>query len=121
MLYGWTILIDISVLVVHYKQNKWTSIIHGFLAFALIVTTFATSLPSLLKNGFNTKHLTHYVIGVVIWGIMFFEVILGVISLTMQWLNKGKSFSIYLMKKIHSYLGFALIILSKVQIFLMLK
>jgi len=114
MLYGWTILADIAVLLVFYKNYKWTPYLHGFLCLTLVVTSFVTSLPSLIKKGFNTKHFAHYVIGVVIWGIMFLEIIVGSVPLILQLMNKGKSFPIYLLKKIHQYLGFALLILGKV-------
>lgn len=56
----------------HYKHKRFMPILHGILGLGLVATTFVTALPSLLKNGFNTKHLTHYIIGVVVWGIMFF-------------------------------------------------
>jgi hypothetical protein len=121
MLYGWTVFVDIAVLLIYYKNKKWTPYLHGFLCLALVVTTFATSLNFLLKNGFNTKHLAHYVIGVVIWGVMFFQVIIGAISLILQRINKTRSMPIYAIKKVHTYLGFALIILAKVQIFIFIK
>jgi len=120
MLYGWTVFVDIAVLLIYYKHKRWTPYLHGFLCLALVVTAFVTSLPTLLKNGFKSKHLAHYIIGVVIWGIMFFEVIIGIVSLILQFFNKTKSMPIYAIKKVHTYLGFALIVLAKVQVFLMI-
>lgn len=118
MLYGWTVFIDIAVLLMSFKHKKWTPYLHGFLTLTLVVTTFVTSLPTLLTNRFNTKILRHYVIGVVIWGVMFSQLALGITSLVLQWLNKTKSLPVYAIKKAHNVLGLGLLILAKVQVYM---
>jgi heme A synthase len=83
MLYGWTILADLIVILAYYEYRKYTKIIHALIGTAILVTTLVTSLPSLLKNGFKTKHLTHYIIGVVIFGMMGLQLLLGVFKFMM--------------------------------------
>lgn len=42
------------------------------------------------------------------------------VSMVLQWTNKTRAMPIYVLKKVHTYLGFALVALGKVQIFLVL-
>ncbi len=120
MLYGWTILADLIVILAYYEYRKYTKIIHALIGTAILVTTLVTSLPSLLKNGFKTKHLTHYIIGVVIYGMMGLQLLLGVFKFMMVFFHKGNPYLIYLMKKVHKWLGYILLILCKVQVFIIL-
>lgn len=118
MLYSWTILSDIIVLLAFYEYRRYTKLIHSILGFGIILTTLITSIPSLIKNGFHSKHLAHYVIGVVVYGIMGLQFLLGVSKFGLIYFNKGNSFSIYVIKIIHKYLGYGLMIVTKVQIFI---
>ena len=88
---------------------------------ALIGTTLYTSLPSLIKNGINRKHHLHYLIGVIIYGVMGLQLILGVVKFGLVFFNKGNSLVIYIIKSIHKYIGYGLALLCKVQIFLILS
>lgn len=118
MLYSWTILSDIIVLLAFYEYRRYTKLIHSILGSGLILTTIITSIPSLIKNGFHTKHLAHYVIGVMVYGIMGLQLLLGVAKFGLIYFNKGSSLSIYVIKIIHKYLGYGLVVLAKVQIFI---
>lgn len=120
MLYGWTILADLIIILAFYEYRKYAKVIHALVSTAIVVTTLVTSLPSLLKNGFKTKHLTHYIIGVVIYGMMGFQLLLGAIKFVMVFFNKENPFILYVMKVIHKWLGYILLILCKVQVFIIL-
>jgi hypothetical protein len=121
MLYGWTVLVDVIVLLAFYQYRKYTKIIHTILGIGLIATTLATSIPSLIKNGISQKRFQHYLTGVIIFGVMGLQLILGVIKFALICFNKGSSFAIYIIKAIHKYLGYALVIVCKVQTFLILS
>ena len=120
MLYGWTIVADLIIILAYYEYRKYTKIIHALVATAIVVTTLVTSLPSLIKNGFKTKHLAHYIIGVVIYGMMGLQLLLGVLKFMMVFFNKGNPFALYVMKVVHKWLGYILLILCKVQVFIIL-
>lgn len=120
MLYGWTIVADLIIILAYYEYRKYTKVIHALVGTGIVVTTLITSLPSLIKNGFKTKHLTHYIIGVVIYGMMGFQLLLGFIKFIMVFFNKGNPFLLYVMKVAHKLLGYVLLILCKVQVFLIL-
>ena len=85
-----------------------------------MITTLVTSLPSLLKNGFNTKHLSHYIIGVIIYDMMALQLLLGLIKFIMVYTNKGSAFIIYVIKVTHKWLGYMLLIVCKIAIFTIL-
>lgn len=121
MLYAWTILADIMVLLAFYEYRRYTKIIHSILGIGIIVTTVVTSIPSLIKNGISQKHFQHYLTGVILYGVMGLQLLLGIIKFGLIFFNKGNSLTIYIIKIIHKYLGYALVIASKVQIFLILK
>lgn len=121
MLYGWTVLVDIIILLAFYEYRKYTKIIHTVLGLGLIATTVITSMPSLVKNGISAKRFQHYLMGVIIYGVMGLQLLLGVIKFGFIYLNKGNSFAIYVIKIIHKYLGYALAITAKVQVFLIIK
>ncbi len=120
MLYGWTILADVIVLLAFYEHRRYTKIIHTILGTGLIATTLATSIPSLIKNGINKKHYLHYMTGVIVYGVMGIQLLVGVAKFGLIYFNRGNSLTIYIIKSIHKYLGYALLILCKVQIFLLL-
>lgn len=88
---------------------------------ALIGTTLYTSLPSLIKNGINRKHHLHYLTGVVIYGVMGLQLILGVAKFGLVYFNKGNSLVIYIIKSIHKYIGYGLALLCKTQILFILS
>lgn len=119
MPYVWITIVDVIVLLAFYGYRRYTKVIHSVLGTGLIVTTIVTSAPSLIKNGFHTKHLTHYIIGVVIYGIMGLQFLLGVVKFVLVFFNKGSPFLAYVLKQFHKYLGFCLLIIAKVQIYLM--
>jgi hypothetical protein len=121
MLYAWTVLADIIVLLAFYEYRRYTKIIHAVLGVGIIATTLATSLPSLIKNGINPKRYQHYLMGVIIYGVMGLQLVLGVIKFGLIYFNKGNPFAIYIMKAMHKYLGYALLIVGKVQVFLILN
>ena len=120
MLYGWTIVADIIIILAFYEYRKYAKIIHAVVGTAIVVTTLVTSLPSLIKNGFKTKHLTHYIIGVVIYGMMGLQLLLGVLKFLMVFFNKGNPSAAYVMKVVHKWFGYVLLILCKVQVFIIL-
>ena len=121
MLYGWTVLVDVAVLLAFYEYRKYTKIIHTILGIGLIATTLATSIPSLIKNGISKKRFQHYLMGVIILGVMGLQLILGIIKFGLIYFKKGNSLAIYIIKAMHRYLGYALMIVCKVQIFLILS
>lgn len=121
MLYGWTVLADVIVLLAFYEYRRYTKILHALLGTGLVVTTLVTSLPSLIKNGISAKRFQHYLMGVIIYGVMGLQFLLGVIKFGLIFFNKGNSFAIYVIKSIHKYLGYALLITCKVQTFLILS
>lgn len=121
MLYGWTVLVDIMVLLAFYEYRRYTKIIHSILGAGLIATTLATSVQSLIKNGINPKRFQHYLMGVIIYGVMGLQLLLGVVKFGLIFFNKGNSFGIYIIKAVHKYLGYALVITCKVQTFLILS
>lgn len=121
MLYGWTVLADVMVLLAFYEYRKYTKVTHTILGIGLIATTLATSIPSLIKHGISKRRFQHYMMGVIIYGVMGLQLILGVIKFGLIYFNKGNSLAIYIIKAIHKYLGYALVIVCKVQVFLMLS
>jgi hypothetical protein len=121
MLYGWTILVDVIVLLAFYEHRRYTKIIHTILGIGLIATTLATSIPSLIKNGINKKHYLHYLTGVIVFGVMGLQLLLGVIKFGLVYFNKGNSLAIYIIKSIHKYLGYTLLFICKTQILLTLS
>ena len=121
MLYGWTVLVDVAVLLAFYEYRKYTKIIHTILGIGLIATTLATSIPSLIKNGISKKRFQHYLMGVIILGVMGLQLILGIIKFGLIYFKKGNSLAIYIIKAMHRYLGYALMSVCKVQIFLILS
>jgi hypothetical protein len=86
----------------------------------LIATTLATSLQSLMKNGISAKRYRHYMLGVIIYGVMGLQLLLGVIKFGLIYFNKANSFAIYIIKIIHKYLGYVLVFICKIQVFLIL-
>lgn len=88
MLYGWTIVADLIIILAYYEYRKYTKIIHALVGTVIVVTTLVTSLPSLLRNGFNTKHFSHYIIGVIIYDMMALQVLLEPSNLYFYLLTK---------------------------------
>lgn len=121
MLYGWTIVADLIIILAYYEYRKYTKIIHALVGTVIVVTTLVTSLPSLLRNGFNTKHFSHYIIGVVIYDMMALQVLLGTIKFIFLSFNKGSAFIIYIIKLMHRLVGYLLLIMCKISIFAILK
>ena len=61
------------------------------------------------------------IIGIVVLAIILFETAIGLISRILQMIPFSSSYAIYGINLVHRYLGYALMILGKIQTYLFLR
>ena len=123
--YLWTVIINFSIFFVIYKFKAFTTYIHAALGLFVGLATIITSIPILQRDGIpSTENIfykqRHYIIGVVIIILIFIQLLLGIISKGLQLIKWSHPYLIYYMNTSHKYLGYVLMVLCKIQVFLKL-
>lgn len=102
-----------------YKHKRYTMFGHFLIGFGVALVTLLFSFPMLLKTNLpvnSSPRKTHIIVGYVIVGTIFFQVILGCLCKLLN-LCKVPSVVLFYMNKIHVYLGYLMTILCKFQVY----
>ena len=97
---------------------------HVILGFGIAFVTFLFALPILIEHGIQpNKSLmrSHKIIGVAILAVVSIQILLGLTTNILKQFRRSPPFSIHVVKWCHRCLGYALLILGKVQIYLVLN
>lgn len=120
--YIWTIAINVGIFLALYRYRKYTMIGHFIIGFAVACSTLIIAMPLLVDKPIPTTpsvRKDHFLIGIAIVAAIFLEVLLGALSKLLNFC-KTPSLVIYWLGKVHRYLGYALTILCKFQVYYIL-
>jgi hypothetical protein len=120
----WSIAIDITIFLAFYKYRpyaQWLHVLGGIICAALTLTTSLPTLLELPTLSPNDPHYYHYVIGIMLYIMMFSQIILGGLSRVFRLVSTIKSIYIYRINKVHMVLGYTLAVLAKMQVMLILN
>jgi len=115
----WSIFSDISIFMAYYKYKQYTQIIHAIGGILICVISIATSLPTFLKKGipaFDSPMRMHYIFGILLYGVMALQMILGILIRVMRYYPKSTTIILLKLNKMHKYVGLTLALLSKLQV-----
>jgi hypothetical protein len=126
MPYLWTIVINFSVFFAIYKFKAFSVYVHALIGLFVGLTTILTSLPILLTDGIPAEEddsydQRHYIIGLIVIIFLFLQMLLGILSKSLQIISWSHPYLIYFTNVFHKYLGYSLIVLCKIQVFLILN
>lgn len=123
MPYIWSIVIDIALFLPFYVHQKYSILIHALLTSFVVAFTVITSSKS-WSHGIpppTDKMHFHKLFGVIIFGIVLLQMILGIISKLSKSSNSMKPQQVYYLRKIHTYLGYTIALMGKFQVLKILK
>ena len=123
MPYLWTVVIDLSVILVIYKFRAFSSYFHAIIGLFVGLTTLISSFPILIDKGIPSKEneiymQRHFIIGLICLIIILIQLLLGLLTKTLQLISRSHPYHIYFINTCHKYLGYSLLILCKIQVFL---
>jgi hypothetical protein len=126
MPYLWTVVIDVAIFFAIYKFKPYAVYVHALLGLFVGLTTLFTALPILINEGIPVEEdesyeQRHFIIGLVAIILILLQLLLGILSKVLQIISWSHPYLIYFSNIIHKYLGYGLIILCKVQVFLILN
>lgn len=125
MPYLWTFVIDFSLFFALYKHTKYSVVLHSITASFVGLTTLITALPMLIELGIPDHESSfrlqrHTILGIIIISVIILQVLLGAVSRTLQFLTFRSSLVIFRINLLHRCLGYTLIIVGKIQAYLMI-
>lgn len=118
MPYLWTIVIDLSIFFALYKYKAFNIYLHAIIALFVSLTTFITTLPIIIEGNYPMRH---FIIGLIAVVLTFIQVILGIITKFLQLISWSHPYPIYYINLAHKCVGYLLIALGKVPVYLMLS
>lgn len=126
MPYLWTVVIDFSIFFAIYKFKALSVYVHALIGLFVGLTTLITSLPILIDEGIPAEEdesyeQRHFIIGLIVIIFLFLQMLLGLLTKTLQLISWSHPYLIYFINVAHKYIGYSLIILCKIQVFLILN
>jgi hypothetical protein len=113
---AWSLLIDSAIFAAIYSHKPYLFGLHAIGAGAIGLITIITSFNSLLKGiPQNNPMRTHKLLGAFLYGLIVFQIIVGIFSWVCRSSPKRSNLSLKL-KKIHKFVGFSLSLLAKLQV-----
>lgn len=124
MPYFWSILIDIGIYLPFYVPPKYTIILHVIFTSIVSLTTMVTASQGLYLKGIpsiSDSMFFHKLIGVVIFALIVMQIILGVLSKLNKSSQTMSSSQVLKLRKVHTYCGYFIVLLAKLQVLKILK
>lgn len=123
MPYLWSFVIDLAVFVVLYKYRPLWMISHVIIGLGVAFVTLLFTFPIYQVEGLpqleTADHMRrHIILGLVMMSIVLVQILFGIASTVLKALPKGSAYGIYISNRVHRYMGYFLVVLAKVQIYL---
>lgn len=119
----WSIVIDLALFLPFYVHSKYSVVIHALLTSFAVMFTVLTSSKS-WTHGIpppSDKMHFHKLFGVIIFGVVLLQIILGIVSKLSKSSNNMKPQQVYYLRKAHTYLGYTIALMTKLQVLKILK
>lgn len=125
----WGPVANIAIFLAQYSYRRYPFFVHALFGLVACIFTLATAIPMLLFTGIVQPDSTisediegkvlncHYIVGITCLVAVSIVAILGIISKAVN-ITGGRSSTIITIRKIHHYLGLAIVILCKANIYI---
>ena len=126
MAYLWSFTIDLAVFLVLYKHRLAWFFMHVIIGLGVSFLTLLLAIPILLQLGIpqqenNDFSQRHAIIGAIIITVILAQVLMGFASNIMKQIRWSSPMALLIMNTGHKYTGYGLLILAKIQVFLIMK
>jgi hypothetical protein len=119
----WSAVVDIAMLLPFYLHLRYAMITHITLMTLICIITFVTALDDLLKAGlsYQDKHFTHKMLGVLLLVAFALQITIGMVSRRAKSSNSHSTKAVLLLRRMHKYLGYSLVLIGKYSTVSILK
>jgi hypothetical protein len=119
----WSVIIDIAIFLPFRLHHKYALQAHVVMVSGITVVSFLTASIDFFTYGMSTsyKHHLHRTLGFVLFLVIAAQMVLGFISRKMKNSDTASASKVLLLRKMHTYFGYSIILLAKYQMLSMLK
>ena len=121
--YLWSVIIDLAIFLPFLVQFKYSLVTHMILGGLVGILSIGTAYPSMIRGlpPTNSRMYFHKLFGFIIFGLIIAELSLGLISYLIKPNKNTSPHKVLYIRWGHTFLGYAIAIMSKVQCILIIK